>query len=92
MGKRARSRTALTADLTVTVLGVVGFLGFLVAARMDDANSSPFDAMAYIWFFAFGGIKFCLPRFRSKREELGRAGRPLAPVNAVEAEPRWYRS
>ena len=53
MGKRARSRSAIAADLAVTVMGVGGFLGFLVAARMDDANASPFDAMAYAWFFGF---------------------------------------
>jgi hypothetical protein len=34
-------------DSVVTLLGVVGFLGFLIAARMDHANASPFDAMAY---------------------------------------------
>jgi hypothetical protein len=37
----------MAADLAVTVMGVGGFLGFLVAARMDDANTSPFDVMAY---------------------------------------------
>ncbi len=36
------------ADLTVTVLGVAGFLGFLMVGRMDDANASPFDIFAFV--------------------------------------------
>ena len=67
MGRRARTRNTATVDLTVTVLGVAGFLGFLLAARMDDANASPFDVFAFVWFFAFGGIKVCLPWLLSKR-------------------------
>jgi predicted MFS family arabinose efflux permease len=55
------------ADLAVTVLGVAGFLGFLLAGRMDDANASPFDVFAFVWFFTFGGIKCCLPWLLSKR-------------------------
>jgi len=61
MGRRTRERTSAMADLAVTVLGVAGFLGFLLAARMDDANASPFDVFAFAWFFIFGGIKACLP-------------------------------
>ena len=76
MGRRARARTAAMADFAVTVLGVAGFLGFLLAGRMDDANASPFDVFAFVWFFAFGGIKFCLPWLLSKRSaarrDLGR--------------------
>jgi hypothetical protein len=67
MGRRARARTAATADLAVTVLGAAGFLGFLLAARMNDANASPFDAVAFTWFFTFGVIKLCLPWLLSKR-------------------------
>jgi hypothetical protein len=95
MGRRARKRFALNADMAVTVLGVVGFLGFLVAARMESANSSPYDYMAYAWFFAFGVIKFCLPWMLSKRDATrrGRAriGAP-APIEIIDAEPRWFRS
>jgi hypothetical protein len=55
------------ADFAVTVLGVAGFLGFLLAGRMDDANASPFDVFAFVWFFTFGGIKFCLPSLLARR-------------------------
>ena len=79
MGKRARSRKALLLDNAVTVLGVVGFLGFLVAARRDDANASPFDAMPYAWFFAFLVLKMCLPWFRPRRATSARGQDALAP-------------
>jgi hypothetical protein len=61
MGRRVRERRSATAHLAVTLLGITGFLGFLMAARMDDANASPFDVIAFSWFFAFGTIKLCLP-------------------------------
>jgi hypothetical protein len=35
MGRRSRMPTASTADLAVTVLGVAGLLGFLMAGRME---------------------------------------------------------
>jgi hypothetical protein len=94
MGKRARSRSAIAADLAVTVMGVGGFLGFLVAARMDDANASPFDGMAYAWLFGFLMLKLCLPWFRSKRiaSKRRRTADPAPLENVLEAEPRWYRS
>jgi hypothetical protein len=66
------------ADFAVTVLGVVGFLGFLLAGRMDDANSSPFDVFAFVWFFTFGGIKSCLPWLLSKRAAAKRDSGPRA--------------
>jgi hypothetical protein len=79
MGRRTKLRKAETADLGVTLLGVVGFLGFLAAARMNVANSSPFDAIALLWFATFGTIKICLPRLLAKREggQHSRAGRRL---------------
>jgi hypothetical protein len=61
MGRRSRLRAASIAELAVTVLGVAGLLGFLMAGRMDDANASPFDIMAFVWFFTFAGIKLSLP-------------------------------
>ena len=61
MGRRSEMRTASMAELAVTVLGVAGLLGFLMAGRMDDANASPFDIFAFVWFFTFGGIKLSLP-------------------------------
>jgi len=61
MGRRSRMRNAAMADLAVTVLGVAGLLGFLMAGRMDDANASPFDIFAFSWFFAFAAIKLSLP-------------------------------
>jgi hypothetical protein len=90
MGKRARSRTALFMDSVVTVLGVAGFLGFLAAARMDDANASPFDAMAYAWFFGFLVLKTCLPWFRSHRAPSRREQYGLDPMNVVGSERRWH--
>jgi hypothetical protein len=67
MGRRERARTASIADLAVTALGIAGFLGFLLAARMDnDRNASPFDIFAFVWFFTFGGIKIYLPRLLSR--------------------------
>jgi hypothetical protein len=67
------------ADFAVTALGVAGLLGFLLVGRMDDANASPFDVFAFVWFFMFGGIKFFLPWLLSKRAEAKRgAGRGAA--------------
>ncbi len=73
MGKRTRAHSAAVADFAVTGLGVVGFLGFFMAGRMDDANASPFDVLAFAWFFAFGAIKLCLPWLLSKRAASRRA-------------------
>jgi hypothetical protein len=50
-----------TADLTITVLGVVGMLGYFLAGRLDDLHSSPFDVFALVWFFTFAVIKASLP-------------------------------
>jgi hypothetical protein len=61
MGRRSEIWTASMAELAVTVLGVAGLVGFLMAGRMDDANASPFDIFAFAWFFTFGGIKLSLP-------------------------------
>jgi hypothetical protein len=61
MGRRSRMRRASEADLAVTVLGVAGLLGFLMAGRMDDVNASPFDIFAFVWFFTFAAIKLSLP-------------------------------
>jgi xanthine/uracil permease len=71
------------ADFAVTVLGVVGFLGFLLAGRMDDANVSPFDVFAFVWFFTFGGIKFCLPSLLSRRAAGKRDSGPRAVGSAL---------
>ena len=89
MGRRARKQFALDAELAVTVLGVAGFLGFLVAARMDNASSSPFDYMAYAWLFAFGAIKFCLPLMLSKRAAAKRWRSRVGTQAAIQidAEP-----
>jgi hypothetical protein len=59
---------AETIDLAVTLLGIVGFLGFLAAARMND--SFPFDVVAMVWFATFGAIKVGLPLLLEKREDL----------------------
>jgi hypothetical protein len=67
MGRRAKVQQALAADVAVTILGIAGFLGFLLVARMDDANASPFDVLAFAWFFTFGAIKLCLPWLLRKR-------------------------
>jgi hypothetical protein len=32
-----------------------------------DVNASPFDVFAFVGFFTFGGIKFCLPWLLWKR-------------------------
>jgi hypothetical protein len=82
MGRRTRERTRAIADLAVTVLGVAGFLGFLLAARMDGANASPFDVFAFIWFFIFGVIKACLSGILSKRSAPRRASGAW-PVSSV---------
>lgn len=50
-----------TIDVAVTLLGVVGFLGFLAAARMSGPDASLFDVLAFGWFFFFGAIKLCKP-------------------------------
>lgn len=79
MGRKGRKCRSATAHLAVTLLGVAGFLGFLLAARMDDANASPFDVFAFAWFFTFGTIKFCLPWMLARRSasSCASAGRPL---------------
>jgi hypothetical protein len=59
--------------------------------RLDDANASPFDAVAYLWFFGFLML-MCLPWFRSRRVSAKRERDPLAPMNVVEPERRWSRS
>jgi hypothetical protein len=59
---------AETIDLAVTLLGIVGFLGFLAAARMND--SFPFDIVAMVWFATFGAIKVSLLLLLEKREDL----------------------
>jgi hypothetical protein len=83
MGRRSRIWTASTAELVVTVLGVAGLLGFLMAGRMDDANASPFDIFGFVWFFTFGGIKLSLPlllrRAAARRSVTTADLRPSAP-------------
>lgn len=82
MGQRARSRAALVADLAVTVIGVMGFLGFLAAARLDDAHASMLDVMAFIWFAILGTVKLCLPRMLFRRAvpiETGQTKRSASP-------------
>src|SRR6202008_126165 len=75
MGRRTKMHKVETIDLAVTLLGVVGFLGFLAAARMS--NSFPFDVAAMVWFATFGAIKVALPLLLEKRGDLQdrRAGR-----------------
>jgi hypothetical protein len=67
----------------VTVLGVAGFLGFLLVGRMDDAKASPFDVFAFVWFFTFSGIKFCLPWLLSKRAAAKRSSEPRSVGSAL---------
>ena len=67
MRRRASERASRNTNLAVTVLGVAGFLGFLLVARMDDAKASPFDVIAFVWFFAFGAVKVCLPWLLARR-------------------------
>jgi hypothetical protein len=54
-------------DFAVTLSGVAGVLGFIVAARVDDANALTYDVFAFVWLFIFGGLKLCLPRLSSER-------------------------
>jgi hypothetical protein len=70
-------RRVETIDLAVTLLGVVGFLGFLAAARLNDGF--PFDVAAMVWFATFGAIKVGLPLLLEKRGDLQdrRAGRRI---------------
>jgi len=87
MGRRARERTAAVADFVVTVLGVAGLLGFLLVGRMDNANASPFDVFAFVWFFTFGGIKFFLPWLLSKRAAAKR-GSGRGPAHGARESPK----
>ena len=61
-GTSTKERAASTVDLCVTLLGVVGFLGFLAAARMSGEDSLPFDLIAVLWFVTFCAVKIGLPR------------------------------
>ena len=72
---RARRRAALAADLAVTVLGVAGLLGFLVAARMDESQSFALGVLAFVWFFSFAALKLGLPWFLARRAARASAGR-----------------
>jgi hypothetical protein len=47
MGRRKKTRNIETTDLCVSLLGFAEFLGFLAAARINGANASPFDALAF---------------------------------------------
>ena len=58
------------ADLTVTVLGVVGMMGYFMAGRLDDLQSSPFDVFAFVWFFTFGSIKASLPLLLPRQDQV----------------------
>ena len=53
-------------DSAVTVVGLVGFLGLLAAARMNE--SIPYDVAALVWFAVFGAIKIGLPLLLEKQE------------------------
>jgi hypothetical protein len=72
-GTESESANGRNGGLAVTVLGIAGFLGFLLTGQMDDANASPFDVFAFVWFFTFGGIKLCLPWLLSRRDAAKRA-------------------
>jgi hypothetical protein len=81
MGRRSRLRAVSAADLAVTVLGIAGLLGFLMAGRMDGANASPFDIFALVWFFTFGGIKLSLPwLFKRTAASRSAAGRQIGLI------------
>jgi len=54
---------------------VVGFLGYLMVGRMDNANGLPFDVFAFVRFFTLGGIKLCLPWLLSNRSRGKRKAR-----------------
>jgi hypothetical protein len=38
-----------------------GFLGFLMAGRMEGTNASPFDVFAFFWFSRSAGSNFACP-------------------------------
>jgi len=57
------------AGVSVDALGVVGFLSFFAASRLDDAPYSPFGVMAFVWFLGFIAIKATLPWLLSRRSE-----------------------
>jgi hypothetical protein len=72
MGRRTKTRQPETIDVGVTLLGIVGFLGFLAAARMNEADGAPFDTLALVWFAVFGAIKIGLPRLLANRDRSAR--------------------
>ena len=72
MGRRTKTRQPETIDVGVTLLGIVGFLGFLAAARMNEADGAPFDTLALVWFAVFGAIKIDLPRLLANRDRSAR--------------------
>jgi hypothetical protein len=43
--------------LLVTLIGAVGFLGWLLAARFFPALATPFRCLAMVWFFGFGAAR-----------------------------------
>jgi hypothetical protein len=72
---------ALPKRLYVTVAGVAGFLGFFLAAGAFPAAANILRALAIVWFFAFGLIRFGMDldagaRADSKPAERAK-GRPI---------------
>jgi uncharacterized membrane protein YfcA len=59
-------------DFGITLIGVVGFLGLLAAARLASSDESQLGSIAFIWFFGFAGLKFALPWILSRRRKARR--------------------
>lgn len=69
----------------VTTVGVIGFVGLLVASSFipDDATFLRFTAFA--WFFSFGIVRIALWQFSAKRA--GPSGKK--PANrSIKPQPR----
>jgi len=59
--------TRLAIRLSIATLGVVGFVGLLLAGGFYAAWGIPLRALAILWLFAFGVLR-CTPRWRGKRQ------------------------
>jgi len=59
--------TRLAIRLSIAMLGVVGFVGLLLAGGFYAAWAIPLRALAIFWLLAFGVLR-CAPQWRGKRE------------------------
>jgi hypothetical protein len=71
--RRARRRYARArlAAAGVQIVGVLGFLGFLLASRFAPDLEPLLQILAFLWFFAVGALWLVLPSLARRRRRMG---------------------